>query len=476
MPHKIIFNLPVDLLLGVTVDGDVREVNPAAERVLGFTAAQMTGRSLFDFVHPDDRGAAEAEIAVLAGGTPLAGLRLRCLRADGSYRWISFNANPPENGAFYAVGRDVTEEKVAEDHQLRLQVELERAAREWRLTFDSIDNAIMILDRFGAVTRLNAAARRLSGRSYDDVLGRTLSMLGAGEPWSAAGETVHAALDTGTPQWRQAHDGASGKSFDVHASPVPGAEQRTILVIRDITALVQLQDSLRRSETMSAMGQLVAGVAHEVRNPLFSMSATLDAFEATSAQTQGGGGGRHIAVMRNQLVRLTHLMEDLLEYGKPPSLELAPTSLELVLAEAADACEVLANQHGVAIVREVPGDMPPVIADRLRLVQVFANLLANAIQHSAKGGIVTARACHGDGAARDVVMCTVIDTGPGFAAADLPHIFEPFFTKRRGGTGLGLALVQRIVEQHGGDVEAANRDEGGAAIRVRLPAASAKAD
>jgi PAS domain S-box-containing protein len=398
------------------------------------------------------------------------GIRLRFLRADGAYRWIAWSANPPEDGMFYAVGRDVTDEKVAEDHQLRLQMELERSAREWRQTFDAIDNAILILDRFGAVTRLNAAARKLAGRSYDDVLGRTLSMLGPDEPWLGAADAVATVAGGAPPTWRQVRNAAGSRTFDVHASPVPGVEQRTILVIRDITPLVQLQESLRRSETMSAMGQLVAGVAHEVRNPLFSMTATLDAFEARAGTRTEGA--KHLAVMRNQLVRLTHLMEDLLEYGKPPSLQLAPQALDPLLAQAVEACAVLADQQGVLVLRDVPGDLPPVTADRMRLVQVFANLLANAVQHSQTGGVVTLRAGVNE-REPDWVECLVLDTGPGFAAADLPHLFEPFFTKRRGGTGLGLALVQRIVEQHGGTVTAANRSDGGAVMRVRLRRAAA---
>ena len=466
-----IFNLSVDLLYVASTDGTLLQVNPAARRVLGFAPEEMAGRSLFDYVHPDDVDSAVAEIAVLVSGRPAHAFRLRCLRADGAYRWISFSANPPEGGMFYAVGRDVTDEKVAEDHQLRLQMELERSAREWRQTFDAIDNAILILDRFGAVTRLNAAARRLAGRSYDDVLGRTLALLGSEEPWVGAADTVTSASSAAAPVWRQVSNATTGRAFDVHANPVAGVEQRTILVIRDITALVELQESLRRSETMSAMGQLVAGVAHEVRNPLFSMTATLDAFEATSGvKTEGA---RHLAVMRNQLVRLTHLMEDLLEYGKPPSLQLAPVALDPLLAQAVEACEVLANQQGVALVRDIPDDLPPVLADQMRIVQVFANLMANAIQHSQAGGVVTARVSRVDGRDGAMLECAVLDGGPGFAPADLPHIFEPFFTKRRGGTGLGLAVVQRIVEQHGGTVTAANRADGGAVMRVRLRCAPA---
>jgi signal transduction histidine kinase len=105
--------------------------------------------------------------------------------------------------------------------------------------------------------------------------------------------------------------------------------------------------------------------------------------------------------------------------------------------------------------------------DRTRLMRVFENLLENAIQHSPRGGQVSVEVRRADGSV-DAIECVVEDSGPGIAAEDLPHVFEPFFTRRKGGTGLGLSIVQRIVEQHGGEVLVANRPHGGTAVTVRL--------
>ena len=112
--------------------------------------------------------------------------------------------------------------------------------------------------------------------------------------------------------------------------------------------------------------------------------------------------------------------------------------------------------------------LPRLVLDRKRMIQVFQNLLANAIQHSPGGGRVVFRAepAAGDPAG---LLFVVEDAGPGFPPDALDHIFEPFFTRRRGGTGLGLSIVQRIVDQHQGEIVAANRPEGGAVVTVRLP-------
>ena len=243
---------------------------------------------------------------------------------------------------------------------------------------------------------------------------------------------------------------------------------------REITARARteaerarLQASLRRSEIMAAMGALVAGVAHEVRNPLFAISSTLDAFEARFAARHEYQ--RYIGVLRTEVHRLTALMQALLDYGKPPKLALVPDAPEEAFAQALRACTPLATRLNVHIVSPARRDAGLVRMDRQRLVQVFQNLIENAIQHSPSGGCVVVEAEEVSLDGRDWMSYTIKDAGPGFSPEDLPRVFEPFFTRRRGGTGLGMSIVQRIVEEHGGSIAAGNRPEGGAVIVVRLP-------
>ncbi|MGH7961642.1 MAG: sensor histidine kinase, partial [Candidatus Binatia bacterium] len=229
----------------------------------------------------------------------------------------------------------------------------------------------------------------------------------------------------------------------------------------------RLQVSLRRSEMMAALGSLVAGVAHEVRNPLFAISSTLDAFDVRfSARDEYQ---RYIGVLRGEVERLTALMRALLEYGKPPNVELSPDSLREVIAQAVSSCTPLTKGSNVALVYNDQESSVQIRMDRRRLLQVFLNLLENAIQHSPPGGgvVIETEEVRRDG--RIWIGCTIKDSGSGFRAEDLPKIFEPFFTRRRGGTGLGLSIVQRIVEEHGGKICASNRPEGGAIVTVRFP-------
>jgi PAS domain S-box-containing protein len=229
----------------------------------------------------------------------------------------------------------------------------------------------------------------------------------------------------------------------------------------------RLQAALRRSEVMAAMGTLVAGVAHEVRNPLFGMSATLDAMQARFAERPELE--RYLGVLRGEIDRLGGLMRDLLAYGKPYALTLTAGPLAPVLDAAVKHCAAAAAAADVALVCPPPPDTAVLAMEATRLCQVFENLLHNAIQLSPAGSSVelSVREEWRDGGLW--LVCVVADRGPGFGDADLERVFDPFVSHRPGGTGLGLSIVQRIVEEHGGTVAAANRAGGGAELTICLP-------
>jgi signal transduction histidine kinase len=233
---------------------------------------------------------------------------------------------------------------------------------------------------------------------------------------------------------------------------------------------IRLQEALHRQEALTAMGTLVGGVAHEVRNPLFGITATVDAL---AARLEGDGAAAPlVGVMREQVQRLSRLMGDLLDYGRPIAPGRTPRSLSAVAARAIETCTPLSERAGVRVELTAEPTSVVVLVDEPRLLQVFQNLVQNAVEHTPRGGRVRVDARSAPRRGHRGVRCAVHDSGPGFNPADLPHVFEPFFTRRRGGTGLGLSIVQRIVEQHAGHVEATNHPEGGGVVNVWLPLAA----
>ncbi len=232
----------------------------------------------------------------------------------------------------------------------------------------------------------------------------------------------------------------------------------------------RLEASLRESEVMSAMGALVAGVAHEVRTPLFGISSVVDALETRLQRVgQGAALGEHLGVLRGEVERLSRVMRDLIEFGRPATGDRVEAPLVDVVREALALCAAQAAEGGVTL-DPVLGDEPfPMTMARERLVQVFRNVVENAIQHTPRGGGVRIALRRADDGTAE---CVISDTGGGIPPDDVPHVFDPFFSRRRGGTGLGLAVVRRIVVEHHGSVTAANAVGGGAAFVIRLPVAA----
>ncbi len=344
---------------------------------------------------------------------------------------------------------------------------LRRAAAEWQETFEAIESPVLLLDGEARIVRANRAAASQAG-AQGDLSGRPVAEVGPGEPWPTLARLVAGLPEAGSVS-AQVEDRARHRTWDVAINRLAHAQDggaRAIAVARDVTRIIELQDTVAREEKLAAMGRLVAGVAHEVRNPLFGISGTLDAFQLR--QAQGEPFDKYLPVLRRDVGRLQALMRDLLDYGKPERLTLTPTAVESVVSEAVRACGQAGGDVEVDVA--VPKDLPRVLGDRQRLVQVFQNLVQNAIEHAPAGSRVSVEAgLEPHPATGRAVWCAVRDSGSGFRPEDLPRLFEPFFTRRQGGTGLGLSIAQRIVQQHGGSITAENDPSGGAVVRVALP-------
>jgi PAS domain S-box-containing protein len=454
-------------------DGVVQYVNRAFAELTGHGGADAAGRRIDDLI---GSGADDVVRAIAEGRHPSGQWhRVTVTHACGDkleVEWTSSAIHGAGGRAFAVVAlRDSSDLVQAAAAERNLRMVIGRANLDWRATFDAIDFPILVLEPEGKVVRLNHAASMLAGKSYEECVGKNVDELGPGlEPW----KSIRSVVTAGQPQSQvmQVVDDVEGTTWDVEirAFEVQADEKvapRLTIVARDVTLQKRLQESLSRNERMSAMGALLSSVAHEVRNPLFGLSATLDAFEARFGDQREHT--IHITIMRQELKRLVDLMTDLLEYGKPPLLHRTVMDFEELLRRAVRRCLVLRDQHAVTVEVEVAGGIGTLSLDSSRMEEVFRNLIENAIQHSERGSTVHVAARAERRGRRQMAVCEVRDRGPGIDHRDLQNIFEPFFTRRKGGTGLGLSIVQRIVDQHGGRVVAANHPEGGAMLTVYLP-------
>jgi signal transduction histidine kinase len=230
----------------------------------------------------------------------------------------------------------------------------------------------------------------------------------------------------------------------------------------------RLQAELRRSERLAALGKLLAGVAHEVRNPLAGIRSTAQLWQrgVVGLDDESLGGLVH------EVDRLEEIVSRLLQFSRADAQSLAPGDLNSIVAESARLASGTAASKGIELKVELDPTLAPVGMAPPALLQVFRNLTTNAIHAMPQGG--TLRLTTRNEPSRHAVVAVVSDTGPGLATEVLRHLFEPFFTTKPEGTGLGLAIAREIALAHRGDLRAANRtDESGAVFTLTLPAAPA---
>ncbi len=263
-----------------------------------------------------------------------------------------------------------------------------------------------------------------------------------------------------------------GRVFERYSQPqrIGGRGVGRVWSFRDVTERRRAEEERARLQVMGALGHLVGSLAHEVRNPLFAISATLEALVASVGDEEVR---RALETLREPTTRLSELMSELLEYGKPLGRTLTAGSLHELLNQSVADCGALAEARGVRLIARFAAGEVPVGMIRRRLAMALTNLIQNAIQHTPRGGevVVETMPWEEDGGAW--VRSLFKDSGRGFKEGDLPQVFNPFFTRRRGGTGLGLSIVQRVVEEHRGRIRAGNLPEGGALLTLDLPLSGA---
>lgn len=229
-----------------------------------------------------------------------------------------------------------------------------------------------------------------------------------------------------------------------------------------------LERALTRQERLAALGHLAAGVAHEVRNPLNAIGMGIQRLQGEFSPVEGEEEFRHLCtVIRGEVGRINDIVQEFLQLARVPALQREPIAVATLLYDVASLMEAEASVHEVHLTLRVPEQLPALAVDPQQLKQALINLLLNAIQATPSGGVVQLTAA----IEGDALRIDVIDSGSGIAPDMLERIFDPYFTTKPLGTGLGLPIALRIIEVHGGTLDVSSALGRGTTVEVRLPIA-----
>ena len=342
----------------------------------------------------------------------------------------------------------------------------------------SLQDGLVVVDRQLRVTFLNPAAEELLGISGATADGKPLaSLLGDSSPLIPL---VARAFETGRAHAEHEASvlNSRGKvSVSAVASLLAdhsGETRGGVLLLRDLTRIRELEDQVRRAERLTAIGTLVAGIAHEIRNPLMGVRGATQLLQGESSFPPALK--EYTDVVIREVDRLNSLVEGMLAFAQPSPPRLVECNVNQIMEEILALEEPVLVRRGITVRRIYDPQVPPIAADPDQIRQVFLNLIRNGAEAMERGGELTVESAYERRSPRcfglSVAVVKVIDQGPGLSPEARERLFDPFFTTKPTGTGLGLAICHRIVGDHRGSIEVADAEEGGCAATVLLPLGS----
>jgi len=458
-----------------TPDGAILDANPALVRMLGYDSKEdLLKRKVPEiFV---DRAERKTTRDAIERQSMIQGREITLIRKDGtSIVCLNTAAVVRDNSGrvlrYQGAVMDITERREIE-RRLHQQQELAR-----RLV-DSFPDLILVLDTEARYTFVSPRCTDILGYDLEET--RNMAFGGRTHPEDlpatlalyrdiVAGKQTFASLEI-----RVRHKLGEWRRIRFNFSPLcdeKGIIEGVVLSGRDVTDLKRLEEQLIQAEKLAAMGQMLAGVAHELNNPLTAILGVTELLrerEGTDESTK-----RQLELTHRQARRAARIVQNLLEFSRPASPQKKPLDVNSLIERTLQLHEHSLRRSGIEVdFRAEPG-LPGIIGDANQLIQVFLNLVTNAeqaIREVRDSGRIQVRLNRN----AERLIVTVQDDGVGIRPEALPRIFDPFYTTKRpgGGTGLGLSICMSIIREHGGNIEAEALPAGGSAFTVYLPIAS----
>ncbi|MGH9525532.1 MAG: PAS domain S-box protein [Terriglobales bacterium] len=471
-----LLDLASDAIFVRDLTGAVRYWNRGAERLYGWPKAEALGstaRQLLSATYP--RPLAEIEAEVLAKGSWEG--ELEHVRRDGSRlivssRWALRRGAAGHPAGILEFNTDITSRR-------RSEQALRESEARFRALLESAPDALVLVDEYGKIILVNQRVEEVLGYRRAELVGREVEIL-MPERFRQAHQAHRAAYAAAaSPRVACAglellalHKDGRDLPVEIRLSPMRiGRRLWVMAAIRDVSDRVRANAELQRlnalelaqTEHLATLGEIAAGLAHEIKNPLAGLAAALEVLAG-----ELGGDPEVMGEVRGQVERIRAIVDDLLHYARPRPLRIENADLNITVARAVHFAGHAAAGRRIRI-SFAPGALPPVPHDPEHIERMVANLVFNALDAVSAAGRVEVQTEWSAGPPA-AALIRVRDNGSGIAPAEMERIFRPFYTtKGSRGNGLGLPLVRRIAELHGGTVAVQSDTGAGSTFTVALP-------
>jgi PAS domain S-box-containing protein len=339
----------------------------------------------------------------------------------------------------------------------------------------SLPTGVLTIDRRGSVTAVNPFAEKILKVPAGEILGKPfMAIFPEQDPIR---DILQSAFERGNHVKDQdiaypvgcSESPATVRLSTSELKDIDQASAGVVMLLQDISELIRLEQQLRRSDKLSALHTLSAGVAHEIRNPLSALDLNLHLLDQEIRGRNSSKEVEHyLRVLDAEIERLKGILDNFTRFTKPSAIRLQEVRLCEVLGQLSHLLEFEAKEKGIRLISRFPENPIQIMGDGTQLSQAFLNILINAIQAIPREGTVTVEVRMAGG---DISFAEILihDTGAGIPASEIPRLFEPFYTTKKEGSGLGLPIAHRIIEDHHGTIQVHSTVGVGTTVLIRLP-------
>lgn len=439
-------------------------INPASSEIFGYSAEEVLGKEVQTL--PSSKYLDEVSVLHqrVRSGESIKGFETIRKRKDGSLVDVSISYSPIRNKdgkviAFANILRDITESK-------RVEKALRESEIKYRLIAENMSDLIRIIDVEGKVLYASPSHQNVLGTTTDQVEGTSTFQdvhLEDVERVKQAFQEMITTKQPGTVDLRYLHQDGHWLVLESRCKPVldlSGNVERMICVARDITERKQTEELLRNSDKLSIIGQLAAGIAHEIRNPLTSLRGFLQLLQEQYESFA------YYNVMISELDRINFIASEFLLLAKPQSMNYKETNITSLLNDVIRLLDAQAILNNVQILTAYSNENWMITCEENQLKQVFINVLKNSIEAMPTGGTILVQMTE---PFANVLSLRFVDEGCGISPERIPLLGEPFYTTKEKGTGLGLMVSYKIIRDHQGTITVTSELNKGTIVEIRLP-------
>ena len=459
--YKLIEENSFDMISKNSLQGTFTYVSPASRELLGYQPSELFGKNFWDFLHHQDSRKVYKTINNL--GLSQEKITYRFRKKDGTYTWfesivkILFSStNQPIE--FLCISRDISERKKAEE------ILEESNQRYRRLIHNSLDTIAIIADhKFVFIN--DSGVKMFEAENYIDIHDRNLYEFLKPEYHEICRERIQHVLEhqEAVKLMDQEWVTLKGKTLytEVISLPTMYMNQPAVqVIIRDITERKKAEELMLQSEKLSIAGQLAAGVAHEIRNPLTSLKGFIQLMESGANEKQ-----IYYDIMKSELNRIELILSELLMLSKPQVQNFKNIDIRFLIQQVVTLLDTQAIINNIQIIKQFTVDPLIIRCDENQIKQVFINFLKNSIEAMPNGGNIIIKAENVDNYAE----ITLEDEGCGIPEEIIDKIGQPFYTTKEKGTGLGMMVSYNIIENHQGRIELSSQVNKGTKFTVYIP-------